>query len=261
MAAVKKRENNQRSYAEEMQRVVVKENDLIRRCSHDLTLTQEKLICYVISMIDQGDEEFQTYEISEKKFRALCGTSSRGFYKHFKESMLSLDRKSFILETPEKLTVIRWFSEFFYFPKQGKIRVLLNSEMKRQLLGLMGNYTKYELYNIIALKSKHSLRFFEIFKSYEYQQEIIFSVEDIKKLLNVQGKGYANFANLRTKVIDKAVEEINGTTSLNVSYRLKKKVNQVTHVVFHIEEKPEEEKKAVLGSVLQMIEEDLDKAM
>ena len=196
--------------------LVVKHNDLIQKGKSNLTLTQQKLITYVISLIKPTDTEFKKYEIKVADFCAICGIDKRYFYSDFKDLIDDLDNKAFWIETDEKVFKFRWFLKAEYIKKQGKVLVMLDDDVKQYLLNLKEKFTVYELYNILALKSKYSFRLYELFKSYAFQKEKVFEIDDFKKLMDAEK--YTNFKDFRKRVLERAVEEVNYYTDLEVEY-------------------------------------------
>ena len=215
--------------------LVVKDNDLIRKARFNLTLNQQKLIAYVISLIKPTDKELMMYELSVADFCELCGIDKTYFYTEFKEILLELDKKSFFVETDEKAFNFRWFSEFEYLKGKGKIRLQLNSNIKRYLIELSESFTQYELYNILALKGKYSIRLYEWFKSYSFMRRKDIDLDSLKKVL--EAENYVNFKDFRTRVLTKAIEEINEFTDLVVSYELLKEGRKVVGIEFYISKK------------------------
>lgn len=217
--------------------LVVKHNDLIQKATYNLTATEQKLIIYAISKIKPTDKELDKIEIRVEDFCRICGIDKTYFYTEFKEIIDNLDAKSYWVQTDKKLFKFRWFSEAEYVNGEGKVRVLLNTNLKQYLIDLKDHFTEYELYNILALKSKHSIRLFELFKSYSYQSYISFNIEEFRKLLYIDTVTYKNFNNLKVKVLDKAIEEINKYTELEVEYKTITKGRKVVEIAFHIKKK------------------------
>lgn len=215
--------------------LVVKHNDLIQKSKYNLTATQQKLIAYVISLIKPTDKEFKKYEISIADFCELCGIDKNHFYNEFTAIIDDLDSKSFWVKTDEKIYKFRWFLKAEYLYKKGKVRVILDDDMKKYLLELTQNFSKYELYNILALKSKYSLRIYELFKSYAYQKKKEFDITELKEMLFATH--YVNFKDFRNRVLDKAVNDINYYTDLSVSYETRMKGKKVVSIIFFIETK------------------------
>lgn len=219
---------------------VVKANDLIQRARYNLTVNEQKIICYVISKIKPDDKELMQYSISIDDFCELCGIEKKYFYEEFKELFLNLDKKSFLVETDKEIFNFRWFSEFKYVKGTGTVKVQLNSNLKEYLINLYGKYTTYELWAILSLRSKYSIRFYELFQSYfvrkwqkKVQKEV--ELEELKKLL--MAENYTEYKNFRRRVLQPAINEINEYTDLSVSFTPIKKVRKVIAIQFNIVKK------------------------
>lgn len=217
--------------------LVVKHNDLIQKASYNLSVVEQRLILFAISKIKPTDKELDRIEMKVSDFCSVCGIKKEHFYQEFKKIIDNLDKKTYWIETEEKVFKMRWFSEAEIIKGQAKIRVLLNTNLKRYLLDLKEHFTEYELYNIIILKSKHSIRLFEIFKSYAYQSHISFNIDEFRKLLYIDTVTYKNFNNLKVKILDKVIEEINEYTELKITYDTETKGKKVIKINFHIERK------------------------
>ena len=219
--------------------LVVKENELIQRASYNLTMEEQKMLCYVISKIKPTDKEFERYTISALDFAEVCGINKANVYRDFKKMVDSFDTKSQWIKIGDDNIKFRTFSEAEYNEKNGSITLLLNSRLKKYLLdiGKQGQYTKYELWNILSLKSKYSIRLYELFRSYSYQQEKEFDIDDLKSLLCAEN--YKVFADFKRYVLDKGIQEINIFTDLKVTYETKKagKEHKVQKIIFKIHKK------------------------
>ena len=83
-----------------------------------------------------------------------------------------------------------------------------------------------------------SVRIYELLKSYAYQKSKTFGLDELKRLLMVDGiESYNRFPDFRRKVLEIAVKEINKLTDLNVSYEAIKKGRKVDKLKFRIETK------------------------
>ena len=197
--------------------LVVKDNDLIQKTQFALSAQQQKLVCYVISLIKPTDKVFEEYTIDILDFAELCGISQKNVYTEFKRMIDDLDSKATWVKFKDTTFKFRWFSEAKYIENQGKIKVLLNSEIKKYLLELSHSFTQYELYNILAFKSKWSIRLYELFKSYQYQHTKTFTVDELRELLGAET--YSNYGSFKQRVLDKAQEEINKYSDITIKYQ------------------------------------------
>lgn len=237
--------------------LVVKENELIQCASYNLTMEEMKFLCFVISKIKPTDKELQKYTISGSDFAEVCGLDKRNVYRDFKKMAESFDSKTVrcIKFKDEIYPTFRVFSESSYNTSLGTITVMLHSALKKYLLeiGAESKYTKYELWNIINLKSKYSIRLYELFKSYSYQCEKEFKIDEIKMLLDAEK--YKSFGNLKQRVLDGAIKEINILTDLAASYEAKKsgRGGKVTSIVFKIKKKKLDDKMVAYYENIDMI--------
>lgn len=231
--------------------LVVKDNDLIQKARYNLTLNQQKIIAYIISKIKPTDKELERYEISISDFCLLCGIDKEHFYTEIKDIIDNLDSKSFWIETDEKIFKFRWFSEVDILKGKGKIRILLNSNIKKYLIDLSRNFTKYELYNILALKGKYSVRLYELFKSYSFLSIKTFDINDLKEILSATH--YSNFKDFRNRVLTKSISEINEYTDLKVSFSLEYSGKKVTKITFYIHQKEYSNKKESYYSTIESL--------
>lgn len=221
---------------------VVKDTDFIQKVSYNLTANEQKLVIYCIASITPSDKTLHWINIKVSDFCEVCGIDKNHFYTDFKALIENLDSKAYWIENEEKVFRFRWFSEIEYIKGNGTIKLLLNSNLSRYFIGLQTRYTKYELYNILALKSRYSIRLYEIFKSYKYankKKEVIeLTLADIKSQIGANNKSFSNFAELKRRVIDKAISEINEYTDISVSYTVgKKERKKVISLIFTITEK------------------------
>ena len=221
-----------KSIETERDRLVVKDNALIQRAKYNLTVNQQKIIAYLISKIKPTDQELQKYELSIQDFCELCGINKSSFYTEVKEIIDNLDQKNFWVETNEKLFKFRWFSEFEIIKGSGKVNIVLNSNIKKYLIDLKENFTQYELYNILALKGKYSIRLYEWFKSYSFMREKTIEINELKAILLAEH--YKNFKDFRNRVLSKAIKEINQYTDIEVEYNTINKGKKVIALIFHI---------------------------
>lgn len=215
--------------------LVVKDNRLVQNARFNLTATQQRFLAYVISKVKPTDEIFTEYTIRVDDFCKLCGIDKTWFYSEFISLVEDFDNRSFWVETSNELYKFRWFDETSYQKGKGTINIILSKRLREYLIGLSKNFTQYELYNIMALKSKYAIRLFEIFKSYEYQKYREIEIEELKEI--ICAKSYKNFADFKKRVLEPAINEINEYTDLNVSYGTILKGKKVVKIKFMIEAK------------------------
>lgn len=217
---------------------VIKSNELIQKTRFQLSSQQQKALLYIISKIkpEQDDFEYQTFNILD--FCDVCGIDpyQGKNHKNLKATLQVLSDKSmWITETDGTEILMRWLISVQIKPRSGKVQIMIDPHLKPYLLQLRSRFTQFELKYTLAMHSKYSVRLYEILKSYAALNEPIrFTVDRFR---NMVGAEYELWYDLKRKVIDIALKEINTVSDLKVAYEGIKRGRSYIAVEFYIEVK------------------------
>ena len=205
-------------------------------------MQEQKIILYIITKIKPEDTDLILYEFKIKDFCEICGidmTSGKN-YAMLKKTIKKLaDKSSWVTIKIENMgeveTLLRWIEKPYIDSKSGIIKIKLDSDMKPFLLELKERFTVYNLYYTLAMKSKYSIRLYEILKSYEFQKSCTFEIEEFKKILCAET--YKLFGHLKEKVLDISIREINDFGDIFATYELEKQGRKFHKIKFIIKTK------------------------
>lgn len=222
--------------SDQRNQLVVKSNELIQKTRYNLSVQEQKVILYLISQIKPTDEEFCKYQVAISDLCEICGITVSGQnYQNFKDSIRSLADKSFWVSTPERDILMRWIEHAEIIKNEKIVEIRIDPTLKPYLIALKNNFTQYELGYVLVLKSKYSIRLYEMLKSYAYMDGVEYALADLKNAL--QTVGHDEFRYFKRDVLDKAVAEINAFTDLDISYTTYRVGRSVGGVVFEIAKK------------------------
>ena len=218
---------------------VVKSNLIIQKSRHQWTLQQQKAMAYIISMLKPDQEEFDWMVFDIFEFCKVCGINTSGKnYKDLKATLLGLSNRGFWLELEdgEEITV-RWIHRAKISPNSGLVNIKIDEYLKPFLLELQNKFTIYQLRYMLIMSSQYSSRLYELLKSYQNLEkgEVHFDLEYLKRRIGAEV--YERWVDVRRKVLDIAVREINEKTDITVSYKTKTSRKKVIGITFTIEEK------------------------
>lgn len=227
---------------------VVKGNELIQQNRFELSLPEQKAIAFICSMIKPievldrvKDVPFQLeYEFNIRDYCKICGIDYEGGknYKDIKATIKKLADRSMWLEDGDSETLMRWLAYVKINKRSEKVQIEIDRTIAPFLFNLQKKFTQYQLYNILAMKSAFSVRIYELMKSYAFQKNKLFELDELKRLLGVENvKSYKEFAPFRQKVLEKAQEEINALTDINIYFEPITKGRKVVKIKFRIEHK------------------------
>lgn len=256
MVQKKLSERQQMQVEAERSMAIYKRDDMIQQGRHQLSLSEQRCILYVISKIKPTDSSFTEYEIDLADFYRVCGLKNES-YTDFKGIVKGLADRSWWAEIDDSESLVRWFNVVRLRKNSGKVIIQLHPDMMPYLLELTAQgayYTGYELQYILPMSCQYSPRLYELIKSYEKNKNVrwFFGIDELKAKLNAEN--YKNFADFRRFCLDPAVKEINEHTDISLSYETEKEGRKIARVEFFFKKK----KKGEIAEVKQSNREKLD---
>jgi len=232
--------------------MVAQHNEFIRHPKNKLTAQEQNIVYFLFSKVKPNDKDFMRVHFTAEEFCEICGmnTESGKNWSDIKAALVSLANKSAwatgIDEHGKYETLVRWVDTYKIYQDSGKMEAVLSQSIKPFLIGLIekGNYTQAELVGFLAMKSVYSKRLYELLKSYvknKYPEMLSptkkeFELEELKNLVNATD--YKEFKNLKQRVLDPSMNEINSVGDIFVSYETAKRNGRaVSHVIFTVQAK------------------------
>lgn len=210
--------------------LVTQSNDLVS-ASYIMSVSEKELLLACISKIDSRPNRPEqvtkqtkfTISIDTMKELFYKDTNRDNAYRDLKKSADRLfDREVTIKLDNNKTLRTRFVSGIVFDPDQAQITVTFAEDILPYLTELSVNFTKYRLYEVAELSSVHAIRLYELIimwtNQYQYTKEL--DLNEFKEIMGVQNK-YKQFGQLRERVIETAINEINEKTNykVNVSYK------------------------------------------
>jgi len=213
--------------------VVTKSNKLIN-CNYDLSLQEQKIILTLASMVQPQDTEFAEYEFKIKDFIKLLGLKDQSKYTELPKITKELKKKVFEITEGTDLIQVSWLGGVRYKRKEGLLILSLDKGLKPYMLGLKELYTSYKLENVLSLKSKYSIRIYEILKSNLYKKNIEVDLEDLKSMVGAKEKTYNTYANFKSKILIRTQKELKNKTNIDFDFEEIKTGRKITSFKFNI---------------------------
>lgn len=230
---------NNLEIAKERSYLVVKSNELIQKTRFQFSLQEQKALLYIISKLkpDQKDFEYMTFDLSD--FCEVSGIQINGrSYADIKAAMDGLNKPFWMFIDEHREKQCHFITEAIINHSQGTIDFLLDNSLKPYLLELTRNYTEYELKYILTMRSKYSIRLYELLRSWANRGSCTYELDHLQQLL---GSSYDRWQDIKRKVLEVATAEINECTDLNIEWTPKKSGRSITGVQFDIKRKSSKE--------------------
>lgn len=213
--------------------VVTKANAMIQKTRYSLSLQEQKIVLFLISKIQPDDTFLTEYIFNIKEFCHVCGITATN-YDDIKDTLLHLKKKAFWLTINDQGTesCVDWFSTIRINKRSGIVKMKFHEDLHPFLLELRQNFTSFSIYPTLVMKSRYSIRLYELLKSYSNLSEWVFDLDLLKRKLDAN---YIKFFDFRRRVLDVSMAEINRYTELDISYQpIKDNSRQYNKIRFFI---------------------------
>lgn len=205
-----------------------------------LTLAEQRVLLACIAQIDtkQTLTENYRFEVTASGVADLAGLENlSNAYRDLKKAAEKLYERSVIIDDPDpdnpQITTrkTRWISSIDYVPGEGKLVLSFSVGIIPYLSQLSREFTKYKLKHVARFESVYSIRLYELLVQWSSAGEREIEVEWLKHQFQV-GDKYERVVDLKKRVIDPAVKEINEHSNLWVKYGQRKSGRTITHFQF-----------------------------
>lgn len=221
---------------------VTKSNDLVEAC-YKLTLNEQRLVLLAIAQIDPRKPLRRDgyYRVSAADFAAYFPVPLKQAYEAINDGASRLIRR--VVKTYDQKNQIR--EEFVlahhikYHDGEGFVEFAFSPSAAPHLSMLSAKFTTYELKQVGQLSSSYGVRMYELLKQFASTGERQISLEMFKERLDLAGQ-YERFFNLKTRVLEPAIKEINAYTDLTVDWDTVRKGQRVVGLMFLFQENPQQ---------------------
>lgn len=230
---------DKKQIAEQRNELVVQSNEIIRNVRpflDDLSVAEVKLVIYLISKLCAEDKDFKRVKFNISEYCDVCGIKKSGReYERIKQAIKNVRDKSYWLKTGDEEILFTWI-DTARLKKYETVELVLSEALKPYLLELSKSFTKFELINVLCLKSKYSIKLYQILKSYLWLKKWEVDIDRFREIMNLKNK-YLQYKEMQRNVINSSVKEINKYTDLDVEYTTIKQGRSISKLVFTIKEK------------------------
>jgi plasmid replication initiation protein len=192
--------------------------------------------------IDFTDLPKKGITIRAVDFIAMFGTDRTSAYHQIKSAVDILFERHLTTHDTDpatgfpRINKFRWISKASYVDGAGNVSIIFTDDVIPYFTNLEEQFTAYRIQQIGNLSSVHAIRIYEFLLRFKSTGVRFFEVQKLRDTLGLIDE-YPLFANLKAKVLDVAVEQINEHTDLKISYKTRKTGRRITHLDFSIKEK------------------------
>jgi plasmid replication initiation protein len=214
---------------------VTQSNRLVE-ASHTLTLNEKRLVLCAASLIDPRKplpkDGYLT--VRADTFAEVFGIDVRHAYEALDDAASRLFERDIRRYAKGKVVErMRWVFHVKYREGQGCVELGFSPTVIPHLTMLNKEFTSYQLKQIGSLSSFYAVRLYELMSQFLKLGERSCTLDQLRQMLDL-GDKYQDVKNLRVRVIDPALKELNANTDLAVTAEPMRKGRKITGFSFTI---------------------------
>ena len=217
--------------------------NLIARAHHGLGTQELRLFYFLVSQVEQGDEQLKPVTIHVRELAKLWGRKTcDSLYAQIEkvaDRMLSkvLHLQMSLEGGKTKRVKHQWLTTAEYHDSEGKITLMLHPCLAPYLLALKARFTYILPETVNRFRSSYAVRFYEQCATYRSLGRWQCSIEELRELMDLEDGTMPHVANIKQRIIDRAKVDLEQLSELYFSYQEIKRGRKVVGWDFFIHQR------------------------
>lgn len=218
----------------------IRQHNVITQARYDYTSCQLDIFFYLLSLLKRDDPPDQEYKLYVKDIEFLSKRTWN--YQQLREATADMGSRMFEIETDKAYKQLWTFQSVEYVKGKGYLSIKLALPIRSYLFNLKDNFTSYQLHSALKLSSKYAKRIYQLASQWKDKAATrTYTLDEFKEMLHIKdpkGKtkeSFENISQLKARVLDIAVRQVNEHTDLRIDYKLGKRGRAYDTVHFTIE--------------------------
>ena len=222
--------------------LITKDNRLIE-ASYRLSLVEHRIIQMAIAWTRAHATELTPdtwVELRSAEYSALYDLDEKISYRQLKAAARALRDRRLVVdgvhpETGDVVTIEGgWVSYVMYSTKNGAIALQFSKLIIPYIFALEQRFTSYQIQHVANFSSVYAIRLYELCKQYLVIGQRFFELNELREYLEANDPSYDRIDNFKSKVLDRAIQQINTTSDIRLSYMPEKNGRAVSGYLFRI---------------------------
>lgn len=200
---------------------MLSENSLVRyknalnKASFDLDAFELRIILAAVAQLPPGKLASDCFLPVSANDLTLIGVDPKNAYSALKKACDTLFERHITWNTTDEdgdLVVIktRWLQEAAYIDQKGRLMVKFSQRVAEHLDRLLPNITQFAYIELHSISGSYAIRLYQLLAQFQHSPDkrLFIKVEDLKERLSI-GDKYKRYSQLKQRVLDQAIREIN----------------------------------------------------
>ena len=194
------------------------------------------MITTLIAGVQPSDKIDQVYQVAVKHFMDISDLKGNDYYNKLDEATTEILSKPLHIPRDDGKSFLKanWCSSIEYKDGEGIIEFQISPKIFPYILNLKKNYLKYDLCNILPLRSDYSIRLYEFLKD-EYNKNgrygrnavAVFELDFLRDRFQIPDS--YQWQHIKDRVLDKAKEDLMKHTDIKFDWEVGAKIRKKVH--------------------------------
>lgn len=231
-----------------MSDLIVKDNALMN-ASYNLALVEQRLILLAIleaRETGQGINANDPLTVHASSYINQFNVERHTAYQALKDACKDLFARQFSYQEKRERgranITSRWVSQIAYIDETATVEVIFAPAVVPLITRLEEQFTQYDIEQISGLSSAYAVRLYELLICWRTTGKTpVLDLTEFRKRLGVLDTEYTRTDNLKMRVIEQSLKQINKHTDITASYEQHKKGRTITGFSFKFKQKKKTE--------------------
>ena len=238
-----------------MSELIVKDNALMN-ASYNLDLVEQRLILLAILEARESGKGINANDpliVHAESYINQFGVHRTTAYQALKDACKDLFARQFSYQEKRERgranITSRWVSQIAYIDETATVEVIFAPAVVPLITRLEEQFTQYDIEQISGLSSAYAVRMYELLICWRSTGKTpIIELGEFRKRIGVLDTEYTRTDNLKMRVIELALKQINDHTDITATYEQHKKGRTITGFSFKFKQKKKTESKTSKNS-------------
>lgn len=228
-------------------------SNALTRGAHGLTLAEKRIVASAVSKLDSRrvlpPGEVPRTRITAMEYAETFSVDMDTAYDQLQAAAKQLYKRSITFYEPAykrngkplvpTMVQMRWVGSVKYQKGEGWVELAWWPDLLRHLVGLKAQFTTYQLQQASALRSAYSWKLLELLTRFQSTGMAEYTIEDFCASMEATEKQAADFAKVRTKIIEPAVKELTEKDGWLIQWETVKAGRKVKAIRFNFMRNPQ----------------------
>lgn len=218
---------------------IIKQSNRLVVARYRLTKYEQRMMIAICSQLNKNADEFETVRVRAKDLAEFCKFKGQDAYRKVHSTILKLMSRTLQIQKDDgKWYLTHWLQSAEYL-EGGIIEYCIDQRLKPDLLQLKSAYLSTSAEPLMNFSRDYSARLYFILKKLVRLRTYIYDLDFFVDRFQL-GKTYKQISNLKNRVLEPAIAEINEKSDILVRHDYIKEGRAYTKIQFIIFLKDEE---------------------